>query len=450
MALHANHPRELTAAARAACARLVDAGIVMLSQSVLLRGVNDDAEVLAALMRGFVETRIKPYYLHHPDLAPGTAHFRLSIEEGQALVRALRGRVSGLCQPTYVLDIPGGHGKAPIAAANVRKTGGRLLRCVGLAGPGTSLSAGGRRLMGFAISGVFCAAATPLDAELNPDLPRFVAHCRRLIAEGCDGVALLGTTGEANSFSVRERQQILEGVLAGGLTTKQLVPGVGVAAIPDTIELTRHALGLGVERVVMLPPFYYKGVSDDGLFASYARVIEGVGDGRLRVILYNIPQTSAVPLSIDLVARLIAAYPGTVVGIKDSSGNLANMLAMVGLDPDFAVLSGADPLMLPVLQAGGAGAITGTSNLIAPDLRTVFDGWADPSREAAVQAAQRRLEAWRTLTLSFTHQLAAIKAMLAVKYDDAGWLRVRPPLVPFTTAQMEDVRARMAALEEEV
>lgn len=123
VALHANHPRELTTDARAACARMVDAGIVMVSQSVLLRGVNDDAEVLADLMRAFVETRIKPYYLHHPDLAPGTAHFRLSIAEGQALVASLRGRISGLCQPTYILDIPGGHGKAEIGERGLRETG---------------------------------------------------------------------------------------------------------------------------------------------------------------------------------------------------------------------------------------------------------------------------------------------------------------------------------------
>ena len=125
VALHANHPRELTAAARAACARLVDAGIVMVSQSVLLKGVNDDPDTLAALMRAFVETRIKPYYLHHPDLAPGTGHFRLTIAEGQALVAALRGRISGLCQPTYILDIPGGHGKAVIGAGAIRENGGR-------------------------------------------------------------------------------------------------------------------------------------------------------------------------------------------------------------------------------------------------------------------------------------------------------------------------------------
>jgi lysine 2,3-aminomutase len=121
VALHANHPRELTAEARAACARLLDAGIVMISQSVLLRGVNDDPAVLAELMKAFVETRVKPYYLHHPDLAPGTSHFRLTIEEGQKIVAALRGRISGLCQPAYILDIPGGHGKAVIAEQAIRE-----------------------------------------------------------------------------------------------------------------------------------------------------------------------------------------------------------------------------------------------------------------------------------------------------------------------------------------
>jgi lysine 2,3-aminomutase len=124
LALHANHPRELTGEARAACARLVDSGIVLVSQSVLLKGVNDDPETLAALMRAFVENRIKPYYLHHPDLAPGTSHFRLTIEEGQALVASLRGRVSGLCQPTYILDIPGGHGKTVISASTIEEKGG--------------------------------------------------------------------------------------------------------------------------------------------------------------------------------------------------------------------------------------------------------------------------------------------------------------------------------------
>jgi lysine 2,3-aminomutase len=123
VALHANHARELTPAARAACARIVEAGIPMLSQTVLLKGVNDDPETLAALMRAFVEARVKPYYLHHLDLAPGTSHFRTTIDEGQALMRALRGRLSGIAQPTYVLDIPGGHGKVPAGPSYVGDSG---------------------------------------------------------------------------------------------------------------------------------------------------------------------------------------------------------------------------------------------------------------------------------------------------------------------------------------
>jgi lysine 2,3-aminomutase len=124
LAVHANHPRELTAEARRGFDRLIDAGIMLISQTVLLKGVNDDVDTLAAMMRGFVENRIRPYYLHHPDLAPGTSHFRIGLAEGQALVTKLRGRISGLCQPTYVLDIPGGHGKAPIGAATVSGSDG--------------------------------------------------------------------------------------------------------------------------------------------------------------------------------------------------------------------------------------------------------------------------------------------------------------------------------------
>ena len=304
--------------------------------------------------------------------------------------------------------------------------------------------------MGFAISGVYSAVATPLDADLNPDVTKLAAHCRGLIAAGCHGIALLGTTGEANSFSVAERKAILEGVIAGGITPEQLAPGVGVSAIPETIELTRHALSLGVTRVVMLPPFYYKGVSDDGVFAAYARIIEGVADERLKLVLYHIPQTSAVPLSIDLVARLIAAYPGTVAGLKDSGGKLDNMLALTGLDKDFAVLAGADPLMLPLLQAGGAGCITAVSNLLAGELRTVFDGWDDPGKADAVGKAQARLEAFRELSMAFGAQLPTVKALLAMRDGDTGWNRLRPPLLPLGEGQWAKVQDRLREMGETV
>ncbi|MBN9362860.1 MULTISPECIES: dihydrodipicolinate synthase family protein [unclassified Devosia] len=296
--------------------------------------------------------------------------------------------------------------------------------------------------MTFAVSGVNCAAATPLNADLSPDLGLFAEHCHRLLAEGCHGIALLGTTGEANSFSIAERKLILEAALEAGIAGDQLIPGTGVAAGPETVELTRHALDHGVSKVVMLPPFYYKGVSDEGVYAAYARIIEAIGDSRLKVILYHIPQVSAVPLSLPLIGRLIAAFPDTVVGIKDSAGDLANMQAIAAAHPGFAVLAGADPLLLPLLQSGGAGCITATSNLIADSLRTVFDHTDDA---ALVEPAQARINAWRALSNSYV-QIPTIKAMVGLKTGNAGWNRVRPPMLPLAAAQLAELEQKFAAL----
>lgn len=299
--------------------------------------------------------------------------------------------------------------------------------------------------MSFAISGVFCAATTPLNADLTPDLGRFTTHAKRLLDEGCHGVALLGTTGEANSFSMAERRTILEAALGAGIAPGQLLPGTGLASIPDTVELTRHALSLGITGVVMLPPFYYKGVSDEGLYAAYARIIEAIGDNRLRIVLYHIPQVSGIALSQPLIARLAKDFAGTVVGIKESAGDLANMQAIAAQNPGFAVFPGADPLMLPLLQSGGAGCITATSNLVANSLRTVFDFHADPARSAEVEAAQARINAWRSLSNSYA-QIPTIKAMVGIKHREAGWERVRPPMMPIGDAQLAELTARVGEL----
>lgn len=295
------------------------------------------------------------------------------------------------------------------------------------------------------ITGVYSAAATPLGPDGAPDLARFGAHCRRLIAEGCHGVALLGTTGEANSFSIAERRAILEAALGAGVPADRLMPGTGLNAAPDTVALTRHALGLGVTRVVMLPPSYYKGVSDEGLFAAYARIIEAVADDRLRVVLYHIPQVSGVPLGLGLIGRLVEAFPDTVAGIKDSAGDIANMEAIIAAFPGFSVLAGADPLLLPLMGRGGAGCITATSNLVADSLRTVFDHHADPARAGDVAAAQARINAWRTLSNSYV-QIPAIKAMIGLKTGEAGWNRTRPPLMPLDAAALDDLRGKVEAL----
>lgn len=293
--------------------------------------------------------------------------------------------------------------------------------------------------------GVYCAALTPVDAQLRPDFEPFVAHCRRLVDDGCTGVALLGTTGEANSFSTGERKALLEAALAGGLTAQQLLPGTGVAALTETVELTRHALSVGVTTVVMLPPFYYKDVTEDGLFAAYAETIERIGDARLRIVLYHIPQVSSIPIPFGLIERLRARYPDTVVGIKDSAGKLENMTAMIERFPGFAVLSGADPLMLPLLRQGGAGAITATTNLVAGDLAYVYRHHADPARAADVEAAQARVVAMRTLASSYA-QMASLKTLLAARTGLAGWRRMRPPLVALGDAEAQDLVARFEQL----
>lgn len=296
--------------------------------------------------------------------------------------------------------------------------------------------------MSFAVSGVNCAAATPLNADLTPDLGLFAEHCLRLIAEGCHGIALLGTTGEANSFSTAERRSILEAALKAGIAGDQLIPGTGVNAGPETVELTRHALSNGVRNVVMLPPSYYKGISDEGLFASYARIFDAIKDDRLQVVLYHIPQVSGVPLSHALIARLIEAFPSTVIGIKDSAGDLANMQAIAAAHPGFAVLAGADPLMLPLLKSGGAGCITATSNLIASSLRTIYDHLGDA---ALVDPAQARINVWRTLSNSYV-QIPTIKAMVGLKTGTATWSRVRPPMLPLDATQLADLETKFVSL----
>jgi 4-hydroxy-tetrahydrodipicolinate synthase len=298
----------------------------------------------------------------------------------------------------------------------------------------------------FEFSGVYCAATTPVTTDGNPDFHLFTAHCKALLEEGCDGVALLGTTGEANSFGLKQRMDILEKAIAGGVAPEKLLPGTAQTAIADTIEMTRHAVQAGVHGVVLLPPFYYKGVSAEGIYRAYARIIEGVKDDRLKVVLYHIPQVSGVAIPHEVIARLRKDYPGVVVGIKDSSGDLENMKAMIAAFPDFGVLAGADPLLLPLIQAGGAGCITASSNLVAAELRFVFDNWNVPGKEAAVKAAQDKIVAWRELTNAYV-QLPTVKTMVAKRRGDNGWLRVTPPLIELSDAERADVWSRMDALE---
>jgi len=291
--------------------------------------------------------------------------------------------------------------------------------------------------------GVCCAAATPVRENLSADLDKLTAHCRQLLADGCHGIALLGSTGEANSFSVSERMAILEAVVGAGVPAAKLLPGTGVCALPDTIALTRHALSLGVTHVVMLPPFYYKGLSDQGLSDSYSHVIDQVADSRLRVVLYHIPPIAQIPITDAVIETLLTRFPGTIGGIKDSSGDFEHMAGLARHFETLSILAGADPLMKPLLEAGGAGCITATSNVAARHLRTVFDGYADAAAAERVSAAQERIVTLRNITNRFA-QIPTVKTMVGYRYGDASWGRVRHPFVALS-AEQRDVIGKLLA-----
>jgi 4-hydroxy-tetrahydrodipicolinate synthase len=283
-------------------------------------------------------------------------------------------------------------------------------------------------------SGVIAPVSTPFDARLEPDAARFVAHARWLLDDGCTGLAPFGTTGEALSLGVDERRRLLEALVEGGIDPARLMVGTGLCAIPETVDLTRHALDLGCGGVMMLPPFYFKGVSDDGLFEHYARVIERVNDDRLRVYLYHIPPQAVVGLSFELVSRLIEAFPGVVVGLKDSSGEWDYTKTLLDAFPGFRTLSGSEVFLLDNLRNGGAGCITATGNVNARRIRNLFDTWQ--GEEADAQQAE--LTAMRE-TVQQRPMIPMLKRILAHYRDDEDWARVRPPHLAVDTSSAADV-----------
>ena len=291
-------------------------------------------------------------------------------------------------------------------------------------------------------SGLWAPALTPLDARLMPDHARFVAHVKGLLENGCHGVAVFGTTGEATSFSVDERIALLESLLHAGIPAERLMVGNGCCALSDSLRLTGAALDRGCGKVLMLPPFYYKDVSDEGLYASYSEVIERVGDPRLRVFLYHFPRLSTVPITHAVIERLLGAYGETIAGLKDSTGDEASTRAYIGAFPDLAIFPGTETSMLPMLQEGGAGCITASANVNAPAIRALYDAWQ--SGDGGAGERQARITAVRQ-ALQSKPMIPGMKSVIAAQRDDPGWRRVRPPLTALSEAAAAELSAALAS-----
>ena len=290
------------------------------------------------------------------------------------------------------------------------------------------------------LPGVLSPVVTPFKADLSPDPDLFIAHCRWLISQNC-GLAVFGTNSEANSLSVAERHDLLDALAEDGIPANHLLPGTGACALPDAIGLCQHAVSLGAAGVLMLPPFYYKGVPDDGLYAFYAEVIERVADANLRIYLYHIPPVSHVPISLKLIERLKTAYPATIAGIKDSSGDWANTKAMIEGFDDFAVYAGSETFLLATMQAGGAGCISATANVNPAKIAALQANWADddaPDR-------QRELDAVRAAHAKFP-MIAALKATMAAYTGNTEWSRLRPPLQALEPSQATALKSELEAL----
>ncbi|MEX0976689.1 MAG: dihydrodipicolinate synthase family protein [Woeseia sp.] len=274
-------------------------------------------------------------------------------------------------------------------------------------------------------SGVFAPVIMPFGPDLSVDADRLARQCRWLLSQGV-GLAVFGTNSEANSLSVGEKSDLLQRLIEAGIDPERMMPGTGACAIPDAVELTRQAVRRGCGGVLMLPPFYYKGVSDEGLFRYYAEVIERVGSRELRIYLYHIPPVAQVGLSIELIGRLVHAYPQVIAGIKDSSGDWDNTAALLNENWDnFRVFAGSETFLLRTLRAGGAGCISATANINPAAIDRLYREWQSDSADAQ----QQSLNDLRDL-LQMHPMIAALKSVVAHFTDDPQWTEVRPPLMP--------------------
>jgi len=277
------------------------------------------------------------------------------------------------------------------------------------------------------IQGTYCAALTPLNEDYSINKELFLKHCTNLLSQGLDGLGIFGTTGEANSFNVNEKIEAINYLIDNNISPKKLIPGTGQCSIKDTVLLSRAVAQLNVKAILVLPAFYYKNIQNDGVIEYYKKVVEGVGDETINYILYNIPQTSGVTINIDIIEKLINLFPKNILGMKDSSGDLDNMLRIVKYLNNFSLFSGSDSLALKVCQQGGAGAITATSNISGKLLSYIINNY---KKESIIKNFQRlqdlQVQIRKTL---FSHEpISVLKSFLSIKNNNENWNRVAPPL----------------------
>jgi len=279
------------------------------------------------------------------------------------------------------------------------------------------------------LNGVLVPALTPFERDQRPNVDAFVKHCRWLLQQGADGLAVFGTTSEANSLGCDERIELLEVLIDSGVPASRIMPGTGTCALTDSVRLTRHAVEHACAGVLMLPPFYYKGVSDEGLFAAYSHVIDQVGDDRLRIYLYHIPPMSQIGLSPALIERLVRDYPSVVVGLKDSGGDWAHTALLLKEFPQLSIFPGSESFLLAGLRHGSAGCITATGNVNPAGIRRVFERWREPDADEL----QAQVTSIRKVIQSYA-MIPALKTVIADHNQDPDWLRLRPPLVQLDEA----------------
>jgi 4-hydroxy-tetrahydrodipicolinate synthase len=293
------------------------------------------------------------------------------------------------------------------------------------------------------IRGVLAPVVTPFRADLSPDTERFIAHCQWLLSQKC-GLAVFGTTSEANSLAAEERSTLLDELVAAGIDASRVIVGTGCCSITETARLTTQAVKHGCAGVLMLPPFYYKGVSEEGLYRYFSEVVQRVGDNRLRIYLYHIPPVAMVGLTVGLVERLLESYPNAIAGMKDSSGDWNNTTLYLDAfaKSNFDVFVGSESFLLANMRNGGVGTISATANVNPAAIHKLYLEWQNA--DAAEQ--QAKLNVVRDAFGKKYPLISALKQAIAIYANDPAWAKVRPPLVELTVDQANTLGAELKAI----